>query len=199
MKLGSGGIAGSALGAGGTAGSALGASGSSTGGLGPTLAMTSTTVPTNGAFVAANTCMGADTSPDLEWSPGTSEPLSYAVELADAGTGVVQWIVWDIPATVTSLPAGLPATPMLAMPAGAKQVSTSNSGYVGPCPPSNQQHFYEFTIFALPVATLAGVTTDSPPSAVATAINLTPPIDIAFFGASAGMAPPATGGVAGSN
>jgi Raf kinase inhibitor-like YbhB/YbcL family protein len=161
--------------------------------------MTSSAVPTNGAFANAYTCMGADTSPDLEWSPGTSEPQSYAVELSDAATGAVQWIVWDIPATVTSLPAGLPATAMLSMPAGAKQVSTSGNGYVGPCPPSNQQHFYEFTLFALPVPTLAGVTTDSPPSAVATAINLTPPIDIAFFGASAGTAPLATGGVAGSN
>ncbi len=191
---GAGGLATMPVGAGGVAGSP-GTAGGGMSGVTSTLTLASTAVPTNGAFAVAYTCTGADTSPDLEWAPGVSQALSYAVALTDAATGAPQWIVWDIPAGVTSLPAGLAATPMLATPAGAKQVSTSGSGYVGPCPQSGQRRFYEFEIYALPITTLAGVTTQSSPSAVATAINLTPPIDIAVFGASAGMA---NGGAAGS-
>jgi hypothetical protein len=124
-----------------------------------------------------------------------AQAQSYAVVLADAATDVPQWVVWDIPATVTSLPAAMPASAMLATPAGAKQTSTSGSGYVGPCA-NGQLRFYEFTIYALPVPTLAAVTTSSPPSAIVTAIDLTPPMDIAFFGASVGMAP-SMGGMGG--
>lgn len=178
---------------GGVSGS-LGSAGAGMSGVPNTLSLASTAVPTNGVFAAANTCAGADLSPDLEWAPGVSQARSYAVALADAASGALQWVVWDIPASVTSLPAGLATTPLLTTPAGAKQVSASGNGYVGPCP-QGQQRFYEFEIYALPVATLAGVTTDSPPSAVATAINLTPPVDVAVFGASAGMS---NGGAAGT-
>jgi phosphatidylethanolamine-binding protein (PEBP) family uncharacterized protein len=191
---GAGGTTSNGFGGGGVAGS-FGTAGAGASAVPSTLTLASTAVPVNGAFAPAYTCSGGDTSPDLEWAPGASGALSYAVTLVDAGTGVPQWIVWDIPASVTSLPAGLPATPLLATPAGAKQVSTSGGGYVGPCPSPGQQRFYEFEVYALPVATLAGVTTQSGPSAVATAINLTPPIDLAVFGASAGMA---NGGAAGS-
>jgi Raf kinase inhibitor-like YbhB/YbcL family protein len=187
--VGAGGVPGSVSGTGGVAGSAFsagGLAGSASGGAPAGLTLGSVAVPTNGVFVDANTCTGADTSPDLEWSADPSAPQSYAIMLSDAATGVPQWIVWDIPPTVTSLPAGLDASPLLATPAGAKQVSTKGSGYVGPCPGA-QQRFYLFTLFALPVATLPNVTTSSLPTDVATAINLTPPLDLAFFGASAGM------------
>jgi phosphatidylethanolamine-binding protein (PEBP) family uncharacterized protein len=162
----------------------LGSGGS--GGSGPELTLSSKAVPTNGSFADANTCIGADTSPDLEWTAASSQTLSYAVVLTDAATNVPAWVVWDIPASVTSLPAGLDTSPMLALPAGAKQVSSSGHGYVGPCP-MGQLRFYLFTIFALPVSTLAAVTTNSAPSDVVTAINLTPPLGIALLGASAGM------------
>ena len=178
-----GGVVGTMVGTGGSAG-AFSSAGAGTGG--NDFGFASTSVPTNGAFAVANTCVGADTSPDLEWGPGVSQAQSYAVVLEDAATSVPQWIVWDIPATVTALPAAIPPAAMIANPAGAKQVSTNGNGYVGPCP-SGQLRFYVFSVYALPVPTLAGVTTDSPPSAVATAINLTPPVDVAVFGASAGM------------
>lgn len=181
------------FGAGGVAGGGFGTAGAGTGGE-TAFTLGSTAVPTNGTFADANTCVGADTSPDLEWAPGIGQAQSYAVALADAATGTPQWIVWDIPASVTSLPAGVGASGMLTVPAGAKQVSSSGAGYVGPCP-MNARRFYEFTIYALPVPTLAGVTTDSPLSAVATAINLSPPIDAAFFGASAGMNVGGAGGM----
>lgn len=177
---GSGGLAATTGGAGsGTAGAGL-AGGIAAG----TLALRSTTVPTNGAFPEANTCSGADTSPDLEWTPGPSQTESYAVTLTDSATGKTLWVVWDIPASVTSLPAGLDASPALASPAGAKQVSSNGNGYAGPCP-SGAQGFYLFTIFALPVATLAGVSTLTPPDEVVTALNLSTPLELAFFGASA--------------
>jgi Raf kinase inhibitor-like YbhB/YbcL family protein len=182
-----GGIAGSASG---IAGLGSGVAGSGSGGNPDAGALTfsSSAVPTNGAFPDANTCVGADTSPDLEWAFGRSQPQSYAVMLADAGSSAVQWVVWDIPATVTALPAALPPSAMLAMPAGAKQTSTQGSGYVGPCP-QGEQRFYEFTIFALSVTTLPGVTTLSTPEDVATALNLSAPLELAFFGASAGTNP----------
>jgi Raf kinase inhibitor-like YbhB/YbcL family protein len=96
--------------------------------------------------------------------------MSYAIVLTDKSNSLRHWVLWDVPPSTTSLPANLAKTSTLAMPAGAKQVSISNPGYAGPCPPAGTPHTYEFALYAIDMAMLPGVTTTSTPMAVETAV-----------------------------
>ncbi len=94
--------------------------------------------------------------------------MSYALVLHDTTMNVWHWALWDIPASTTSLPESLAATATLTTPPGAKQKSFSGPAYTGPCP-GGATHTYVFTLYALDVATLPGVTTSSSVMAVDTA------------------------------
>ncbi len=96
--------------------------------------------------------------------------MSYALVLQDTNNMLNHWVLWDVPAATTSLPEALATTAMLTMPAGAKQKAFSGMGYMGPCP-SGMTHTYTFTLYALNVATLTGVTTSSTTDALVTAIK----------------------------
>ncbi len=109
-------------------------------------------------------------SPPLAWTPGPAATKSYAIVLTDKGNSLRHWALWDIPPDTMSLPANLPQTHMLTMPAGAKQVSIGGGGYAGPCPPAGVTHTYEFALYAIDVAMLPTVTTNSMPMAVETAV-----------------------------
>jgi Raf kinase inhibitor-like YbhB/YbcL family protein len=132
-------------------------------------ALTSSAIMEGGMFPTANTCTGNSMSPPLAWTTGPAARMSYAIVLTDKSNMLRHWVLWDIPADTMSLPANLARTAMLAMPAGAKQVSINN-GYAGPCPPQGMMHTYEFALYAVNVATLPGVSTNSSPMAVETAV-----------------------------
>jgi len=73
-------------------------------------------------------------------------------------------VIYDIPATATGLPAHVDNTFMPTNVTGAQQtISVMNSviGYFGPCPPNPPTHTYQFTIYALDIATLPGLTAQS--------------------------------------
>jgi Raf kinase inhibitor-like YbhB/YbcL family protein len=101
-------------------------------------------------------CTGQNISPTLEWSnvpPGTR---SFAVTAYDpdapTGSGWWHWVMYNIPGTTTSLPAGV-GTGRNA-PRGSAQGNTDfgTRGYGGPCPPpGDAPHHYKFTVFALRV------------------------------------------------
>ena len=119
------------------------------------------TVPAlaGGTFPAENTCAGANTSPAMSWTAGPAGTMSYAVVLTDTFQGAAHWVIWDIPSSVTSLPAALPNGAVLTDPAGAKQLHKieffgSGSVYRGPCP-MGATHTYVFEVTAVPTATLA--------------------------------------------
>lgn len=65
----------------------------------------------------------------------------------------MHWVLFDIPADVHELPAGLPRTPILEN--GSRQgncwgvTSFSRMGYHRPLPPPGQPHRYRFTLSAL--------------------------------------------------
>ena len=67
------------------------------------------TIPQSAVFDAFG-CTGGNQSPDLAWSGAPDGTKSFAITIwdPDAPTtiGWVHWIVFDIPAGVTSLPAG---------------------------------------------------------------------------------------------
>jgi Raf kinase inhibitor-like YbhB/YbcL family protein len=93
--------------------------------------------------------------PGLDWSGAPAATMSYAIVFHDLTNMFFHWAIWDIPAATTSLPEGLAAGKMLAMPAGAMQWSFMgpDGEFTGPCP-SGALHVYRFDIFALGTATL---------------------------------------------
>jgi Raf kinase inhibitor-like YbhB/YbcL family protein len=99
-------------------------------------------------------CMNANVSPPLAWTPGPSGTQSYAVTLTLVKGTTVHWVLWDIPPATTSLPPDVAKVAQPPVPAGAKQVTP---GYIGPCP-TNGVSGYVFSVYALDVATLPGVT-----------------------------------------
>ena len=99
---------------------------------------------------------GLNLSPPLHWHGAPSGTVSYSlvVDDPDAPTGPwVHWVLFNIPATLQRLPAGLERTAQLAN--GARQgrcwgVSTfQRLGYQGPLPPAGQLHRYRFRLHAL--------------------------------------------------
>jgi len=117
-------------------------------------------------------CSGANISPALSWTGAPAGTKSLAITCYDpdapTGSGFWHWVVYDIPADVTSLDTGAGNDGSRSLPAGAKQGFTdySTRGWGGPCPPpGDKPHRYIFTIFALSVdklgvpenATAAGI------------------------------------------
>src|SRR5580704_3293973 len=55
-------------------------------------------------------CSGANTSPELEWSNPPAGTKSFALMVYDpdapTGSGWWHWVVYNIPATATSIPQG---------------------------------------------------------------------------------------------
>lgn len=106
-------------------------------------------------------CTGQNVSPALEWKNAPAETKSFALLVHDpdaptGGSGFWHWLVYDIPATTTSLPAGA-GSKGGAMPAGAVQARSDYgvAGYGGPCPPPGSgKHHYNFTLYALKVEKL---------------------------------------------
>jgi len=101
---------------------------------------------------------GGNKSPELSWTPGPEGTLSYAVVLTDTSIDFVHWVLWDIPADVTSLPAALPSGATLTEPEGAQQKSLSGTAYAGSGRCSN---VYEHRVYALSVAKLTDATGDT--------------------------------------
>lgn len=104
---------------------------------------------------------GDNASPKLEWEDAPQETKSFVLIADDPDASepkpFVHWIVYDIPADVTSLREGLPTTPILVDPEGVKQGANSkgSTGYTGPKPPiGDPAHDYHFQIFALDIESL---------------------------------------------
>lgn len=105
-------------------------------------------------------CSGQNISPALSWSNAPKGAQSFALLVHDpdapTGSGWWHWIVYNIPATATSLPADAGNTKNLLLPSGAVQGRTDfgTTGYGGPCPPPGTPHHYYFRLFALKVPKL---------------------------------------------
>ena len=99
-------------------------------------------------------CSGGNLSPSLSWKnvPAGTRSLAVTVYDPDAptGSGWWHWLVYDMPASATSLPAGAIANKGL--PVGAKQGRNDfgDRNFGGACPPANDKpHHYVFTVHAL--------------------------------------------------
>lgn len=105
-------------------------------------------------------CKGGNVSPALAWSGAPAGTKSFALLMHDpdapTGSGWWHWIVYNIPAGTSSLPAGAGDPKKGLMPAGAVQGRTDygSVGYGGPCPPPGKPHHYNFRLYALKIAKL---------------------------------------------
>jgi Raf kinase inhibitor-like YbhB/YbcL family protein len=123
-------------------------------GIPATISLRSAAFTNNGVMPVEHSCDGADRSPPLQWDsvPGGTQSFVLLVDDLDApGGAFTHWLLFDIPASVTQLPAGAPP--------GEVGVAAANgfgrAGYGGPCPPStDRKHRYVFTVFALDVPRL---------------------------------------------
>ncbi|WP_162795294.1 YbhB/YbcL family Raf kinase inhibitor-like protein [Nonomuraea lactucae] len=92
-------------------------------------------------------CQGTQASPPLRWS---SEPLPQArstaivVDSHSPSASAVQWVLYNIPATVTELGPGAADSP----PDGSGQARVT-SGKVGYQPPCDRNTSYRFTVYTL--------------------------------------------------
>jgi len=121
-------------------------------------------------------CTGGNISPALSWSNAPAGTQSFALLMHDpdapTGSGWWHWVVYNIPASATSLPAGAGDPKKSLMPAGAIQGRTDygSVGYGGPCPPPGKPHRYYLRLYALKVAKL-DVPADASPALVGFNVN----------------------------
>ena len=105
-------------------------------------------------------CKGGNISPALSWSGAPEGTKSFALMVHDpdapTGSGWWHWVVYNIPASTTSLAAGAGDPKKNLLPQGTVQGRTDfgEPGYGGPCPPPGKPHHYYFRLYALKVAKL---------------------------------------------
>ena len=124
------------------------------GGVATALTLTSSAFAPNGEIPTVHTCEGADTSPPLAWSgaPAGTKSFALVVDDPDAPDPAapkqtwVHWVVFDVPATTSSLAAGA------ALPPGARPGRNDHGRerWNGPCPPIGR-HRYVHKLYALDV------------------------------------------------
>lgn len=113
-----------------------------------TLTLTSDAFANNETIPVTYSCNGGGTSPALAWSgaPAGTETFALIVHDPDAPLpgGFTHWIVMDLPASASSLPAAVPAGDTIA--GGGTQLTA----YRGMCPPVGAPpHHYYFRLYAL--------------------------------------------------
>jgi phosphatidylethanolamine-binding protein (PEBP) family uncharacterized protein len=102
------------------------------------------------------TCDGAATSPPLAWSGAPSAATHFAVLMSTIpaqGATKYNWVLYNIPATVTSIPAGGSAGTVGQADDGA------GTNYAPPCSQGPGLKQYIFTVYALSAAPSLGAST----------------------------------------
>ena len=101
-------------------------------------------------------CDGRNQSPQLSWTGAPKGTKSFAITMYDpdapTGSGWWHWVVFNIPADVTSLPtgAGNPGSKLLPPGAALGNTDFGTPGYGGPCPPpGDKPHRYVVSVYAL--------------------------------------------------
>ena len=93
-------------------------------------------------------------SPELKWSQVPAGTQSFVLLFHDpepilnksSKIDITHWLVWNIPATSTSLPESFKPGEL---PDGTRQLSLRSNGYMGPGAPPGPYHHYTFELYAL--------------------------------------------------
>lgn len=117
-----------------------------------TLKLTSAAFADNTTIPTEHTCFGGNTSPPLAWSGAPADTGAFAllVDDPDAPGGTFDhWVLYDLPASTTELPTGVPKGATLTGGGTQGTNGVGETGYLGPCPPAGPEHHYRFRLFAL--------------------------------------------------
>ncbi|HWI17876.1 MAG TPA: YbhB/YbcL family Raf kinase inhibitor-like protein [Vicinamibacterales bacterium] len=96
-------------------------------------------------------CVGENVSPPLAWKNAPEGTKSYALLMVDPegrnGLGVIHWLAYNIPASVTGFAEGETSKPSDKYTGG--KGTAGQHIYLGPCtPPGTDVHHYTFTLIA---------------------------------------------------
>ena len=121
--------------------------------------VTSTDVTDGEQLGDAQVYAAGNTSPQLSWSGFPEETKGFVVTCYDPDaptpSGFWHWILVNLPATVTELPAGAGNTPRLDNGAFHVRSDFSTKDYGGAAPPPGDQvHRYYFVVHAIDVEAL---------------------------------------------
>jgi Raf kinase inhibitor-like YbhB/YbcL family protein len=115
-----------------------------------------TTAWSDGGFIPLRyTQAGAELSPAIQWSAPPAGTASFVLVFHDADTvvnnstdGILQWMLWNIPATATGIGQGRPDG--FELEDGTRQISISGSRYRGPgASATGPVHHYVMELYAL--------------------------------------------------
>jgi Raf kinase inhibitor-like YbhB/YbcL family protein len=95
-------------------------------------------------------CVGENVSPPLSWANPPAGTKSFALTMVDpegrGGTGVIHWVAYGIPVSVTGFAEGEVSKPSDKYVGG--KGSAGQSTYMGPCTPPGMPHHYTFILIA---------------------------------------------------
>lgn len=118
-------------------------------------ALMTTAQDVDGRLADVHSAYHENQSPPLRWD-NVPEAVAYALIVEDPDAPrdqpFVHWLMWNIPAGVTELRAGIPDTIAVPDPVGAVQGrnDAGTYGWYGPRPPvGHGVHHYYFQLFAL--------------------------------------------------
>jgi Raf kinase inhibitor-like YbhB/YbcL family protein len=112
-------------------------------------------IPVKFSQAAPGVAVGEGTSPAMSWAGVPASTQSFFLNMHDMDLArnkttddQAHWVVWNIPATATGLPEGVPKGSQL--PDGSYQISATGPMYRGPGAGANGPfHHYVFELYAL--------------------------------------------------
>ena len=112
-------------------------------------------IPVKFTQAAPGVPVGEGTSPAMQWAHAPAGTQSFVIHMHDldvtrnkTSDDQVHWVVWNIPASVTGFPEGVPKGSE--MPGGSYQISATGPMYRGPGAPANGPlHHYTIELYAL--------------------------------------------------
>ena len=124
-------------------------------------------IPVKFSQAAPGAAPGEGTSPAISWANVPAGTQSFVLNMRDMDVArnkttddQAHWVVWNIPATTTSLPEGVPRGSQ--RPDGSYQISATGPVYRGPGAGANgPKHHYMFEIYALDTKLTVTPTSDA--------------------------------------
>ena len=124
-------------------------------------------IPVKFSQAAEGAAPGEGTSPAMNWANVPAGTQSFVLNMHDMDVArnkttddQAHWVVWNIPASATGLPEGVPKGSL--RPDGSYQISATGPVYRGPgAPAAGPRHHYTFELYALDISLDVQPTTDA--------------------------------------